>query len=175
MATPHVSVVILNYNGAHLLQDCLESLLDQDFADLEILVVDNASIDNSKEVAARYAGVRWVQLPYNGGLGPGYNAGAKAANGDRLFFVNNDTRFEPDCVRRLVESFNAESILAVDPLQMDWEGKRVIHGAQRFRFGWRHLKFGVPFLDPYQDIEETRETEVPWGCAGALMFDRLNL
>ena len=168
-----VSVVVLNYNGAHLLRDCLESLLAQDYPEIEILVVDNGSVDDSRKLVGGYKDVRWVGLLRNEGLGPGYNAGAREAKGERLFFVNNDTRFAPDCVSQLVNAFRHDDILAADPLQMNWEGQRVIHGAQRFRLGWSYLSFGVPFLYPYQDLEEEKETEVPWGCAGALMFDRV--
>ncbi len=167
-----VSVIVLNYNGAHLLPDCVESLLAQDYSHLEILVVDNASVDESERTIQKYPGVRWLGLPSNEGLGPGYNAGAKTARGNLLFFVNNDTRFEPDCVRHLVKAFQDDQVLAADPLQMDWNGSQVIHGAQRFRRGWRYLFRAVPLMEPYQDLKMSRETEVPWGCAGALMFER---
>lgn len=136
-------------------------------------MVDNASTDASRSVVDRYPRVRWVGLPTNEGLGPGYNTGAGAAQGEKLFFVNNDTSFEPDCVRRLVEAFRNNEILAADPLQTDWEGKQIIHGAQRFRWGWRYWNRPVPFMEPYQDLEVDRETEVPWGCAGAILFNRL--
>jgi GT2 family glycosyltransferase len=174
MAKSLVSVVVLNYNGAHLLSDCLESLLAQNDSNQEILVVDNASIDNSKDVVHQYACVQWIGLQINGGLGPGYNAGAREAKGDKLFFVNNDMRFAPDCILRLTEAFQDAEILAADPLQMDWEGKRVIHGAHRFQMGWRHLSYGVPFmaLVPGHLAPNDRRTEAPFGCAGAIMFDR---
>ncbi len=171
MSVPRVSVIVVNYNGAHLLPACLDSLTAQDYPDLEILVVDNASVDDSKAVVGRYPAIRWIGLPSNEGLGSGYNAGAKEAAGELLFFVNNDTQFEPDCVYQLVRALKND-VLATDPLQMDWEGRRIIHGAQRFRCGWRYLLRPVPFIDPYQDLSATQQTETPWGCAGALMFDR---
>src|SRR6185312_10146535 len=87
-----VSVVIANYNGAHLLADCLESLAGQDQNAIEILVVDNASIDDSATQAARYD-CRFIPLDSNRGLGAAYNSGARVARGDYLFFVNNDMRF----------------------------------------------------------------------------------
>ncbi len=174
MSTPLVSVVVLNYNGEHLLPDCLESLLVQDYSPLEILVVDSASVDGSRGTVSRYPGLKWVGLSRNGGLGPGYNAGAREAQGEKLFFVNNDMRFEPDCVRKLTEVFFDKEVLAADPLQMNWEGNRVIHGAHRFHIGWRHLSYGVPFmaLVPGHLAPNNRRTEAPFGCAGAIMFDR---
>jgi len=167
-----VSVIVVNYNGAHLLSDCLGSLLAQDYAPLEIWVVDNASSDDSRRVVQRYPTVRWIGRSANDGLGPGYNAGAKEARGEKLFFANNDTWFEPDCVRRLAEAFRSEEILCADPLQNDWVGSQVIHGAQRFRWGWRYLIRPIPFMDPYQELRVEQNTDTAWGCAGAFMFDR---
>lgn len=169
---PIVSVVVLNYNGAHLLPACLDSLIAQDYPSIQIIVVDNASIDNSKEIVEGYPQVEWVGLPDNQGLGPGYNAGAKAAKGEKIFFVNNDMRFEPDCIKQLMEPFAGKDIMATDPLQMNWTGDYVIHGAQRFRLGWRYFNFGIPFMLPFQNLQALKETEVPWGCAGALMIDK---
>lgn len=165
-------MIVLNYNGAHLLPDCLQSLLAQDHPSFEVLVVDSASVDESFRVVQRHPPARWISLTANQGLGPGYNAGAREAQGKKLFFVNNDTRFKPDCVRQLAGAFRGGDILAADPIQMDWAGTRVIHGAQRFRCGWRYLLRPIPFLEPYQDISCSEETEVPWGGAGALMFER---
>ena len=64
-----VTVVVANYNGAHLLADCLGSLKDQDIASIDIIVVDNASTDDSKSIARRY-GVRFHTHGYNRGLMP---------------------------------------------------------------------------------------------------------
>lgn len=172
MPAGQVSVIVVNYNGAHLLPDCLESLLAQDPPCLEILVVDNASTDESMAVVRRYPKVRWEGLPTNKGLGPGYNAGAAVANGEYLFFVNNDTWFERDCVRQLLKAFRGDDILAADPLQMDWAGSQVIHGAQRFRWGWRYWRRPIPGIDPHQDFATRRQREIPWACAGAMLVDR---
>lgn len=168
---PVVSAVILNYNGAPLLPDCLESLLGQDYPSLEILVVDNASTDDSRAVVGRYPGIRWLALTENRGLGPGYNAGAACSKGEYLFFTNNDTAFNPDCVRQLVEAF-CEDVFATDPLQMDWRDEQVLHGAQRFRFGWRYGLRPVPGMDPYQILDVIIPTEIPWAGAGAMLVDR---
>jgi len=168
---PLVSAIVVNYNGAHLLPDCLDSLAAQEYPGLEVLVVDNASTDDSRAVVSRAPMARWIGLPENRGLGAGYNAGAHKARGSLLFFLNNDISLEPGCVRNLVAAFKP-GMLAADPLQLDWEGARIIHGAQRFRWGWRYFLRPIPFMDPYQDTGTLQETAAPWGCCGALMFDR---
>ncbi len=171
MTSSGVSVVVLNYNGAHLLPDCLESVRSQKVPAFEILVVDNASVDESPAVVGRYPSVRWIPLPENQGLGPGYNAGAAQARGEYIFFLNNDTHLEPECLGHLRNAFR-NGLLAADPLQLDWSGARVIHGAQRFRFGWKHLFRPVPRMDPFQLLTLDQSTEIPWACTGAMMVDR---
>ena len=168
--TEKISIVVLNYNGAHLLPDCLESLLVQDYPNFEILVVDNASIDKSQEITKQYKDVRWVELKINEGIGPGYNAGVRAAGGKKIFVANNDMRFEPNCVSELARAF-ADNIFSTDPLQKDWDGRKIIHGAQKFifRLNWT---FGVPFLYPFQDDTSRQKVNVSWACAGAMMMDR---
>lgn len=166
-----ISIVVLNYNGAHLLPDCLTSLQDQIGCDYEIIVVDNASTDNSRDVVSRYSSVRWLPLPTNAGLGPGYNAGAREARGKYIFFVNNDMRFEPDCLLKLSRGFSEDDIFAVDPLEFDWEGKTIIHGAQTFQFP-AVSQFGVPFILPVQDYFISQKKAIAWGCAGAMMVEK---
>jgi GT2 family glycosyltransferase len=91
-ATPSVSVVIPNYNGAAFLKTCLASLARQTRAPLEILLVDNASEDDSVEVARRIIPSA-VILGQNRNLGfaGAVNAGIRAARGDWIAVLNNDT------------------------------------------------------------------------------------
>jgi GT2 family glycosyltransferase len=119
---PRVSVIIVNWNGAEHLRVCLPSLASQTFESLEIIVVDNCSLDNSAEVASRY-GVRWLLLENNLGLAPALNRGAAIAAGDLLLFVNNDMRFDPGFVAALVEPLERdEDVFATDGMQYNWDG-----------------------------------------------------
>lgn len=169
--TPFVSVIVLNYNGAHLLPDSLGTLLDQDFHPLEVLVVDNGSLDNSAQVAQAYP-VRWIPLVSNLGFSQANNLAAQEAKGNYLFFVNNDMRFPPDCVRQLVDVLDKDpSLFAVDPTQLNWEGTRVIHGRTRFIAGLFTNTVVPPFAVEYTAPAEG-PNEVPWGCAGSLLVRR---
>jgi N-acetylglucosaminyl-diphospho-decaprenol L-rhamnosyltransferase len=93
-AVPDISVIIVNYNGARWLDGCLESLFASAPPRTEVIVVDNASRDESREILRRYtnAGVRVVALDENRGFAGGNNAGAAVARGEWLAFLNNDTR-----------------------------------------------------------------------------------
>ncbi len=168
---PLVSVIVLNYNGAHLLPDSLGTLKEQDWAPMDILVVDNGSLDDSADVVARFD-VRWLALGANHGLSRANNRAAGESKGDLLFFVNNDTRFQADCVRRLVEVLQKDSSLfAADPTQLNWEGTQLIHGRTCFVAGTFATTVVPPFGVNYT-AQADAPVEVPWGCAGSLLVRR---
>ena len=99
-------VIVVNWNGAHLLPACLDSLLAQDLApgDLEIVVVDNASTDSSVDLLAeRYPEVRVIVTSTNLGFAGGVEAGLSGLDAEFAVLLNNDATFAPDAVRRLVE------------------------------------------------------------------------
>lgn len=105
---PLVSVIIPNWNGAALLPACLDSLRAQTYRRLEIIVVDNASTDNSAAlVRERYPEVRLIVLPENRGLTGGVNAGIRAAQGEIIALLNNDAEAEPAWVEALVQALEA--------------------------------------------------------------------
>jgi GT2 family glycosyltransferase len=101
--TPHISVIVLNYNGRKWIEPCLSALASQEGAPpFEILFVDNGSTDGSMAfVADRFPSVRIVDNSRNLGFAAGNNAGARAALGETLAFLNNDTIPAPDWLARL--------------------------------------------------------------------------
>jgi len=124
---PAVSAVIANRNGVEHLRVCLPSLRAQSYANVEIVVVDNASSDDSQRVAEAY-GAKWLPLQKNVGLAPALNKGASAATGECLLFVNNDMRFDERFVESLVQLLLEDaSIFAVDGMQYNWDGTEKGH------------------------------------------------
>jgi len=103
---PLISIVIPNWNGAHFLPTCLDSLRRQTAPRLEVIVADNASTDGSLELLARdYPEVRVVALPENRGFTGACNAGMRAATGDIVILLNNDTEVEPDWAEQVAAAF----------------------------------------------------------------------
>ncbi|HEV8306497.1 MAG TPA: glycosyltransferase family 2 protein [Methylomirabilota bacterium] len=169
--TPLVSAIVLNYNGAHLLADCLKTLGQQDWPAFEILVADNGSVDDSQAVCGDYD-VRWLSMGENLGFSRANNRAGAEARGRYLFFVNNDMRFASDCVSRLARALESDpSLFAADPTQLDWEGSRVIHGRTRLVPGSYRDTVIPPFAVEYT-ADATGPVEVPWGCAGSLLVRR---
>jgi GT2 family glycosyltransferase len=109
---PLVSVVILNWNGKHLLADCLASLSQQTWRDFEVILVDNGSSDGSIEwVQGTHPDVRILPLPANRGFCGGNNAGIRAARGEYIVLLNNDTEVEADWLGELVRYVRADAAI----------------------------------------------------------------
>ena len=109
MNGPLATVVVLNYNGAHLLGDCLRGLAAQDLpaGQAQTWVVDNASTDGSLEVLAdEFPWVRAIANDSNDGFAGGNNVALREVSTPFVALVNNDARPEPDWLRRLLEPFS---------------------------------------------------------------------
>ncbi|MDP9054818.1 MAG: glycosyltransferase family 2 protein [Acidobacteriota bacterium] len=99
-----ISVVIPTYNYAHYLTFALDSVLAQTRAADEIIVVDDGSTDNTREVAARYAPqIHYVYQP-NAGLSAARNTGTRLASGDWIAYLDSDDAWKPDKLLRQEEA-----------------------------------------------------------------------
>ena len=100
---PQIAIVITNWNGQQYLEPCLRSIFAQDFRDFEVLLVDNASTDDSVEFVRRhYPQVRLLQNEKNVGLCAANNRGIQATDAEFVLILNNDTELEPDCLGELI-------------------------------------------------------------------------
>jgi len=102
------SVIILNWNGKHLLEECLDSVLAQTFRTFETIVVDNGSNDGSPDfLRTRYGDLlRLIALPENFGYAGGNNRGIEAADGTWIVFLNNDTQVDPRWLEELADAIS---------------------------------------------------------------------
>ncbi|MBN2289846.1 MAG: glycosyltransferase family 2 protein [Candidatus Glassbacteria bacterium] len=107
---PPVSVIVVTLDNRDLLAGCLESLENQDYPDLETIVVDNGSVqDIGSLVKERFPRVRLVRLEENQGFAGGNNHGIRQAGGEYLALINNDASAAPDWISRMVEAARADS------------------------------------------------------------------
>lgn len=91
---PEVSIIIVNYNTADLLRDCIQSIFDTVVdVTFEIIVVDNDSKDNSQEIVRSFPKVLWLQSGYNAGFSRANNLGIRNASGNYILILNSDTKF----------------------------------------------------------------------------------
>jgi GT2 family glycosyltransferase len=109
-----ISIIIVTWNGVQHLHDCLTAVAGQQGVDAETILVDNASTDGTVDfVRAQFPWVRIVSLDRNRGFAGGNNAGAAAARGRYLAFLNNDTIAAPDWLLRLRAGLDESSRIAL--------------------------------------------------------------
>ncbi len=105
---PRVTVVIPTYNRADLVGAAIDSVLTQTFADLELIVVDDGSTDDTPAVLARFTDPRVrVISQANQGISGALNAGMRAARGEYVIMLGSDDRFLPTCLDGLVARVNS--------------------------------------------------------------------
>ncbi len=98
---PKVSVVVCSYNGGPTLDQCLRSLLDLDYPDYEVILVDDGSTDETKEIASRFPLVRVIHQA-NEGLSVARNVGLRAAAGSIIAYTDSDCFADPHWLSNLV-------------------------------------------------------------------------
>ena len=107
--TPVVSVIILGWNGLAYVDECLSSVLDQDFErPYEVIFVDNGSTDGTPERAATYPNVILHRLDRNYGYCQGNNIGFGRSSGDYAIFLNQDVVVHRSWLRELVEAVESD-------------------------------------------------------------------
>ena len=103
------SVIIPNWNGMrlNLLPTCLQALRQQTYRDFETIVVDDYSTDGSQAFVGReHPEMRLVALEKNRGFAPAVNEGIRAARGDVIVLLNNDTEADPSWLEEIARAFD---------------------------------------------------------------------
>lgn len=103
---PLVSVIIPTYNRAHLLGRAIESVLAQTFHDYELIVVDDGSIDSTRELLATFHGKLIPLFQTHRGVSAARNLGIKHSAGELLAFLDSDDEWLPDKLSRQVALFD---------------------------------------------------------------------
>src|SRR5690349_17353788 len=108
ITNPLISIITVNYNNTAVTIDLLRSIRNLEYTNIEVLVVDNDSAeDPTEELKKVFPSVNVIVSNKNVGFAGGNNLGIKAAKGDYLFFVNNDTELTPQILNGLLEVFES--------------------------------------------------------------------
>lgn len=170
--TPLVSIVIVNYNGKHHLEELFESIDEQGYDNLEVILVDNCSSDSSIEWTKEYwPEVKIVANGKNNGFAKGNNIGIKVARGEFIFLVNNDTRLGEGCIRKMVTlALSKPKVGAVIPKLHFYDFPKFINaiGNKVNPIGWGSDNYiGHLDLGQFDKIEEVFSA-----CFGAALLSR---
>lgn len=161
-ARPTVAAVVLTYNRPAMLRECLGAVLGQTRPPDEVIVVDNASTDETPELLEReFPGVQVLRLARNSGSAGGYHAGMRAAferGFDWIWTMDDDGVPTPDCLERLLD-VSDETLAFRGPLVVAREDPSV-------------LAFGHPLNGRHQplvmDVREARSRAVDGLLRGTL-------
>jgi glycosyltransferase involved in cell wall biosynthesis len=105
-----VSVIIDNYNYEKYIENAIKSVLNQTYQNFEIIIVDDGSSDNSKEIINEYA-LKYPEkikaiFKENGGQASAFNVGVENANGEIISFLDSDDEFEENKLEEVVKAYN---------------------------------------------------------------------
>lgn len=177
---PKVSVVILNWNGKHYLEKFLPSVLSSDYPNLEVIVGDNASTDDSVEfLEENFPSVKVISNKENLGFAGGYNAILSGLNSDYFVLLNSDVEVGPDWIGPVIELMESDATIAVaQPKLKDWNNKS--HFEYAGAAGGLIDKFGYPFCRGriFDTLEEDTGqydsvSEVFWASGAALFIKKV--
>ncbi len=169
---PLVSIIIVNKDGEEHLRTLLPSISRQDYPNLEIVMVDNGSRDESSgTVREFFPDAKVIELEKNIGFSAGNNVGIEAASGEYLFLLNNDTELAHDCVSRLVETaIRQDDVAAVIPKMFLWRLPRFLNGIGN---SVRPQGWGGDNYIGYLDVGQfDHDEQVSSACFGAAMLTR---
>ena len=169
---PLIEIVIPNWNGKHLLQDCLDSLARQTFQGFSVTVVDNGSSDGSAELLARdYPEVKVISFTENRGFSVAVNAGIEQSSAPWILLLNNDMEIDPRCLavlRNGVKTYRDYDFFALKMLNfhqraiLDGAGDGYLRGGAGYRLGTME-EDGPPY---------DHDRDVFGACAGAALYRR---
>ncbi len=143
-----ISLLIPVYNGERYLVECLDSVLMQDFADMEILISDDCSNDGSRGLIAEYAArdprIRWWKNPLRSGLTANHNICLRAATGEYIKFVHQDDKLlSPSALRKYIAALDAHPTAVMASSRHHIIGKKLPRTIFRFQ---AHLYSGQQMI-----------------------------
>ena len=166
---PFISVIIVNYNAGTLLQRCLQDLLAQDYQDFEVLLVDNASSDDSLTRVPDDDRITLIQLEENAGFAKANNIAAKQAKGAWLALLNPDAFPEKNWLSEFVTNTERYSNISMfGSMQLNANNPELLDGAGDMVFAT-----GIPYRSLYQKpttYAPTENYEVFAPCAAAAFY-----
>lgn len=166
-----VTVVIVNWNGGHLLVQCLRDLLRQSYQPAVILVMDNGSSDGSAEQAAQIPSVSVRLLGHNYGFAGGNNRAFSECDTKYIVLLNPDAFPEPDWLEKLVAAAEARPDVAA------FGSRQMVHGAENVVDGLGdvyHIS-GLVWRDGHGRSlrgSDAMSREIFSPCAGAALYRR---
>ena len=158
---PLVSIIILNYNGAGVVDRCVQSVLDTAYSNFEVIFIDNASADGSYESIVSQFGndrrLHFVKNNENKGFAEGNNVGLTYAKGAYITLLNNDTEVDKDWLGESIKVAESdEKIGIIQSKLFFWYNREVLESAGAFidKCGYGFERGFIKGKDRYDRVDE---------------------
>jgi GT2 family glycosyltransferase len=146
-----ISVVVVNWNGMKFLRSCLDSVFGQSYGNVEVMVVDCASRDDSVPfIKSNYPLAQVIELKQDLGPPHAINLAARQAQGDFILILNNDVILPQDMLSVLASQTREDEDCVVNPVEIHWRGEYMGSGCHctwigRFLYRLAKLRGNMPF------------------------------
>ncbi|MFC1709284.1 glycosyltransferase [Candidatus Omnitrophota bacterium] len=118
MNEPFVSVIVPTYNSERTIKKCIDSLLDIDYSNYEIIIVDDGSSDKTRKILSEHKGVIGVIESQHSGPSRCRNIAVKDAKGDFIAFTDSDCIVDRNWIKELIKGFTQERVVGVGGIQI---------------------------------------------------------
>ncbi|MFI5251109.1 MAG: glycosyltransferase family 2 protein [Bacteroidota bacterium] len=124
MNSPRFSIISPSYNQASFIEANIQSVMNQDFSDVEHIIIDGGSTDGTIDILKKYPHLRWVSEPDNG-QAHALNKGFKMAKGEIVGWVNSDDMYRPNIFKKVNDAFSDPHVMVVygDGYEIDAGGR----------------------------------------------------
>ena len=157
-STPLVSIIILNYNGGKLVEECVNSIINSNYSSYEIILVDNDSHDSSHKICKeKFSQIILIENKSNLGYCEGNNVGIRKAKGQFIVILNPDTLVEKEWLDWLLDAYKKNGDGLYQPKLLAADNKKRINTMGNminlFGFGYSSKK-GLEDINSITDIRE---------------------
>jgi GT2 family glycosyltransferase len=178
---PRIYIIIPHNGGRDLLNDCIQSITESSYSNLNIVIIDNGSTDGSvQSVKKRFTDIELVTNKQNMGFAKAVNQGilhALSKRCDYVFLLNNDTILHPECIKHLINSVHyndsPDLVGAVGPKILNFGSEKEI-----WFMGARIDLYRGIWQSTHEDAERVTEVDSVSGCAVLLstdIFDKIGM
>ncbi len=143
---PKVSVIIPTFNRAQFIRRTIDSVLNQTYRDYEIIIIDDGSTDNTKEVVESYGDKVRYYRQANNGVATARNTGIAKADGEYIAFLDSDDIFLTENLETKISFFEShpnEYWVYSDWQYVDEKGNLLQHGSQKYNYSHRQLNGSI--------------------------------
>lgn len=156
---PLVSIITPSYNQGKFIRETIESVLSQDYDDIEYIIIDGGSTDNTADIVREYENRLTFIMEQDNGQSNAINKGFKMAKGEIVAWLNSDDVYEPCCIKRVVKEFEENTKLGLlygEGYIIDENSNkiRIFEHTQEFDY-WKLVNFWDYIMQPTAFFKKT--------------------